>query len=286
MGLLKNAINRRINWLDEATGKRLFGNTIGLKRNVIGRLELRTQNKITTNSNARRLIKDQFLLLEEAIDPTLIQKIKSHYDRLLKDQSQIYSPSDYLTYLRHPELKIPEIKNVLSTKIREIVYNYFGKNFTVKNVDCFRYYHVPDEIAIKTEYFSYHWHCDRRNVSELKMFVGLHDITDLHGATYIQTKERTKFLMKKGFKFRNDYNLPDNMIENPDFIRRGIGKAGTVYFANTVLCLHKAGIPTKGHFRDMLLFVFVPSDIELPDNWDENVIDTLEKYITNTKGKV
>ena len=50
-------------------------------------------------------------------------------------------------------------------------------------------------------------------------------------------------------------------------IARLVGPPGTAMFANTELCLHRAGIPQPGHVRDIMEFTFLPAREPLSSDW-------------------
>ena len=281
----KKAIQRNYNRVDDLAGKKLFGNTVGFKRNLVGTKELSKGKKLNLQNDnplAFELQKNQFLLLPNFFTNSLIDDVRTQYDQLIEndDTSIQLSVVDGKSYSRHimkPLSNLPILKKFIDEKIMKILSDFYGRNFMVKQVNCFRNYHVPQEIATKHEMFADHWHCDRRNISEIKLFVCLRDVTEKDGPFHVQTLERTKQLMKLGFGTREDYNISKDELENHQFMKSGIGSSGTAYFANANLCLHKAGIPESGHFRDLINFVFVPTDDPLPDDWEKNVVDTLTK---------
>lgn len=281
----KKTVIRNFNRVDDIAGKKLFGNTVGFKRNVVGSKELskgKRSDLENDNPLAFELQKNQFLLLPDFYDDLLIDDVRTQFDQLIEnDNSSIQlSVVDGKCYSRHimePASNLPIVKKFINEKIIKILTDFYGRNFMVKQINCFRNYHVPLEITSKHEMFADHWHCDRRNISEMKLFVCLRDVTEKDGPFHVQTLERTKQLMKLGFGTRDDYNLSKEDLEDPQFMKRGIGSSGTAYFANANLCLHKAGIPDDGHFRDLINFVFVPTDEPLSDNWEKNVVSTLNK---------
>jgi len=281
----KKTFTRNFNRVDDLAGKKLFGNTVGFKRNLAGSKELskgKKSNLENDNPLAFELQQNQFLLLPNFYDHSLIDDVKAQYDTLIEndDTSIQLSVVDGTCYSRHimePLSNLPILKKFINEKIIKILSDFYGRNFMIKQVNCFRNYHVPQEIVSKHEMFADHWHCDRRNISEIKLFVCLRDVTEKDGPFHVQTLERTKQLMKLGFGSRDNYNLSKDELENPQFMKSGIGSSGTVYFANANLCLHKAGIPDSGHFRDLINFIFVPVDEPLPHDWEKNVINTLSK---------
>ena len=281
----KKTLVRNMNKVDDMAGKKLFGNTVGLKRNVAGGLQKGNIQKDLKDKNPKAydLVQNQFLLLNKIFDDETIKAIKSKFDSLIENEelsvpTSHYDGKVYSRHIKNPEKNIPELKNLLTEEIYDIIKGYYGKDFSVKHVNCFRNYHIPPEISSSQEIFAEHWHCDRRNISEMKLFVCLSSVTEDDGPFHVQSQDRTQYLMNKGFGTREDYNIQNEVLEDPTFVKKAIGPAGTAYFGNANLCLHKAGIPTVGHSRDLVNFVFVPSNKPLSDNWEENVVDTLDKY--------
>ena len=64
-----------------------------------------------------------------------------------------------------------------------------------------------------------------------------------------------------------------------------IGPAGTSFLGNVTRCLHKAGIPEKGHVRDQIQFFIESSDVPLPKDWIKNVVPKpgIRHYIPKKK---
>jgi len=283
----KKAFLRNVNRIDDFAGKKFYGNTVGLKRNLVGSMN-RTkidENLKNINPLAYELAQNQFLLMEKIYDTSLISKIKSKYDQMIesKENSVILAEHEGQVYSRHirrPIQTLPELADLLIDDVTNIIKGYFGRNFAVKHVNCFRHYHIPKEDS-STDFISNHWHCDRRNTSEMKLFVCLSDVTPDDGPFHVQSMERTKYLMNAGFGNRDDYKIPLDVLEDPQYDKIAIGTAGSAYFANANLCFHKAGIPEPGHVRDLANFVFIPSDEPLKDDWQEHVEYTLEKYEKN-----
>jgi hypothetical protein len=79
----------------------------------------------------------------------------------------------------------------------------------------------------------------------------LNDIDKDCGPLHFLPKPATRAVLKKGFKDRDNYNLPIDVIEDPTYLRTFEGKAGSVLFLNVTQCLHRAGIPKKGRYRDL-----------------------------------
>ena len=74
-----------------------------------------------------------------------------------------------------------------------------------------------------------------------------------------------------GFKSRANYNLSEQVLEDENYVFKGIGSPGTTYLANTELCLHRAGTPKIGHHRDVIQIRFQRSKKPILDDWINNI---------------
>jgi len=273
----KNATKRAYYRLDDKTSKKVFGNTIGIKQNIVGKIKKsRYKSSISVNVD-EKMIKElktnQFLKIGRPYDDSLISKIKSKYDKLIEDKNHYFVTAefdgkDYCRRLIKFEEKIPELKKLLPEKIIDLVKAYYGGFFNAVRIDMWRNYHVPDELIKKNdEWFSNNWHCDRRNTDLFKIFINLSDMTEENGPMHIIPHPRTKELMKMGFKNRLDYGLSDDVLEDPKYLAKTTGLKGSTILANTEYCLHKAGNPSKGKHRDFLQILFAPSNKPLSEDW-------------------
>jgi hypothetical protein len=265
--------------VDYSAGKKIFGNTVGIKNNLSGSLKI--VQKDTSNLNGENLseiselIKKQVLVLKNPYDSKLIDSIRKKYNNLINNdktsyETGIFEGKAYSRHVNKIQEHIEELPQLITDDIVDIVEGYYQGNFNVRYIGAWRNIHVPKDIEEKTELFSNNWHCDNRSTEYLKLFVTLEDITDDDGPFHIMTQDRTKQLMKKGFGSRVDYNLSDEVINDPKFITKVTGKKGLAYFGNPQLCLHKAGTPAEGRKRDIIAFVFGPSSKKLDKNWFNN----------------
>ena len=265
--------------MDVPAGRKFFGNPAGFKNNVIGSLKI--CHKVDSDIKAKNpvlyhLKTKRFAMLDSKYDPSLIERIKSKYDQLIENDTHSiatsgYGDDIYCRQLRFPSKDLLEMADLITDQVIKIVKGYFNSNFIVKEFSSGRNYHVPPEINSE-EMFSNHWHCDRREISELKFLVYLSNVTEQDGPFHVQSAERTRELMRKGFGTRGDYRLPLEVLEHPDYVKKITGHIGTAFFSNNNVCLHRAGNPALGHTRDTVSFVFVPSKKPLPVNWLDDVI--------------
>jgi len=273
----KKAIKKTYAKVDESAGKKLFGNTVGFSRNFSGQIsQIRNKKDIEKNPLSEKLLNQQYLAFGKPYEPTLIHEIRKKYEKMLEDDQYSFVVSEYKgkIYQRFIKLaiqNIPDLKKLVTDEIKQVIEGYYGGHFKVQRIACLRNYHIPKEIEKENELFSNKWHCDKRNTDLLKMFVNLSDVTEKDGPLHVISKNRTRDLMQMGFRNRANYNLPIEELENPEYLVRAVGEAGTTLFSNTQFCLHKAGNPDEGRKRDMIQFIFVPSKEPLKENWDEDV---------------
>jgi hypothetical protein len=88
-----------------------------------------------------------------------------------------------------------------------------------------------------------------------------------------------------GFENRKKYNLSEEILEDENYVFKGIGESGTSYLGNTEVCLHKAGTPKLGHQRDILQLRFAPSDEPIKKDWLKNIeLDEIDTQKLNAQG--
>jgi len=266
MGGIKRKIDRDV-------GKTLFGNLAGLENNLKG---------IQLNSKSSNFEKEQFLFLGQPFEKEIIKKIKNKFEKMIQDDrfSEIgseYEGKIYMRSLKNPNKDIPEISNILTKEIIQTLEKYYHGYFKVNRVESWRNYGVPDELAKNQEMFSNFWHCDRRRTDYTKLFINLSNITENDGPFHIVSRDRTKHLLKMGFRNRKNYNLSEEILEDGNYVFKGIGEMGTAYLANTEVCLHKAGTPDFRHQRDILQLRFQPAKHPIKEDWIEHIeIDDID----------
>ena len=216
------AIKKIYSKMDDIAGKKLFGNTVGLKKNLEGNFQVSRKynfDKIK-NSNSVELIKNQISLLGKPYGKNLIQSIEKEFNEKIEDVNYSFVVSEYngKVYQRFIKLaikNIPSLKYLLTDEIKEILQDYYQGNFKVIRLSCWRNYHVPKEILENNEIFSNNWHCDKRGTHELKLFVNVGNVSEEDGPFHVINHERTKQLVKKGFQ--NKQKNPLHPISVPIF---------------------------------------------------------------------
>ena len=149
---------------------------------------------------------------------------------------------------------IEDIKKIVEDNLREDLKNLekmYKSKCKLSHCKIVRNYHINQDSEAYSNYF----HTDGYTLLMQKMFINLDDIDMDKGPLEIIRKPLNKILKKK--LGSNNYRL--NLITNKDdkFIYRNIGKKGDVLLCDTTTLLHKAGIPNKTFFRDVLFLEFV-----------------------------
>lgn len=269
-----NKIKRIYHRVDYSASKKIFGNTAGARNNLSGTMSGVKSSQKIDNELVSELKRKQHLLLEQPYDNVLIKKIISKYSDMIEKEDFTYGTGEYegkaySIHIQKPHKNIPEVGHLIEGDIVKIIEGYYGGPFKISRIDLWRNLHTPKEIESTKETFSNYWHCDARDLKYLKLFVLLSDVTENDGPFHIISQQRTKQIMKMGFGTREDYNVGEQELEDPEHTLKALGKTGMAYFANTQLCLHKAGMPSKNHQRDVVQFVIEPSNESIKENWIE-----------------
>jgi hypothetical protein len=270
-GFLNKKIKHVYHRIDYATGKSLFGNTTGLKNNISGKFQNVGKTYETEGANALRT--NGFFKLGKIYDDSYLNTIKEKYDKMIEDDKYSFvrishDGEVYNRQLLNDPCPIPEFSKLLTDQIKNIMNDYFGGNFQIKRIQGSRNYHIPSEILKKQEFYSDHWHCDNRDTDSFwKIFVLLSDVTDKDGPLHLQPRPRTKELMKMGFKTRENYGLTNDELYDSKYLVKHTGPIGTVVIGNPTVCLHRAGVPSLGHHRDMIYLMLGRSDEPAKNDW-------------------
>lgn len=160
-------------------------------------------------------------------------------------------------YCRSVDYEHLELLHLLLTdEINQLISYYFGGKPHVILGCARRNQHIPPEIAKTYDIYSNSWHCDNEPSDRIKMFVALSNINENCGPLHMLPRPRTRSILKQGFKHRDDYGIPLEIIEDPKHLIKFTGKVGSVFFVNVTQCLHRAGIPQPGYYRDIVEFQF------------------------------
>lgn len=275
----KNAVYVVRTNLDIIIGRMLFKNTAGLMNNLEGKkTESKIKKKLINAQNPDSTVihfRDNGLTnLGSPFNDLLIKEIADKYNKMIEDdkfsiiRSQ-YEGKVYSRMINRPHRLFPELKNLITPNLIKMIEQYYKIHFQIVDVTMWRTYHVPSEVTSKKEIFGNNWHCDGDNTTITTIFVNLTDVTEKDGPLHLVPSERTKELIKMGYKTRHNYNIPMEILEDQKYVLEHVGSKGSSIWVNTQHCLHRAGIPEEGRYRDMLQFRFIPSEKPLSSDWLE-----------------
>lgn len=280
----KDAISVISEATDRHFGQIIFKNTAGFKNNLHGsiiRSKLKKNNPLNNSKppdpRVQELLNTGYFFMGHPFDKSLINHISDKFNELIenekfsfpKGQSYI-SKIDKRVFSRQiyeGHKNIPDSVLLLNDEISEFVQQYYRAYFKVEELEYWRNYHVPSDVSKKTEVYSNRWHCDGRPTTSIKLFIYLSDVTEDDGPFHCQSISRTRELVKMGFHDRHNPNIPQEVLEDPKYCKKMIGKKGAAVWCNTELCFHRSDIPAEGHSRDIIQYQFGPSNKPLHPDW-------------------
>jgi hypothetical protein len=267
------------NKIDVGLSRKIYGNTSGFLNNFRNRNKYLTkvdESVKKTDPQLYSLVKYGFTKFPISYNESLIKNVQNKIQSLIEDDKYSVPTSGYKNKiygraLVEPYKTIPELSKLITDDVLSLLRKYYTSNFTITHILVRRNYFVPPEIREKHEMFSNFWHNDRDAPSQIKYFVHMTDVTEKDGPFHIQTKERTRELIKMGFGNRFNYKLSQDVLEDPKYVTKMLGPAGTSFFGNANACLHRAGDPEEGRIRDMITFVIELSDEPIKEDWIEKI---------------
>lgn len=260
----------------------MYGNDAGFWNNYSARKELtrlRRQSPIPAASNAQAaFLEEQGYLPLGVPAPPVAEYVADRFRTLVTDPavSQPIGPrlKDAARALVNPLARIPEIAQLLTPEVRALVEAHYGTSFEVKHVRGWRNVSVPPEFQ-KQDVYSNLWHNDHDPVFMLRLFVYLTDgVTRETGALRFHPIPTTRSIMRRGYLRRRAVLPPARRIlEDEGRIMYFEGDRGASCLLNPQMCLHRAGVPREGSFRDMVQFTLSPSSQPLPADWASRMPD-------------
>ena len=176
----------------------IYGNIAGLLNNFFPLRELKKlqntsnvslqQIPLAATAAAELLHKEGAYLIKSNYTEELLKTIHKKYIEMIGND--LYStplPNGCSRHLKDPDKNIPELKELLSTQLQEILMAYYGCYFTISEINVWRNLHVPaiNTATENTKYdvFSNTFHHDTVARTSLRLFVLLSDgVTKNSGA--------------------------------------------------------------------------------------------------------
>ena len=265
--LIRSPINL---WL----GKTIFKNDSGLISNCIGRLIRKRDSRKAKkygfiredNEIANNLVRHGFYTSNEITHPETINKISTIWD---KYANGIELPEDGRLQLssadQGEELKdfIPLLEDLISEDVQKTLESYFNSYFQIINYHIYRNRKPPSMREIDSYGATANWHNDRSTHESIKLFFMLSDVNKDNGPMQTLTKEDSKKVIRsKCFSYPDISGKTRDYINNNCNILSLEGKAGSLFYALTNDCLHRATIPDEGTYRDLIVFYITSSSIK------------------------
>jgi hypothetical protein len=243
--------------------RKVYGNNAGIINNFFGNLKL---NSKTENQDSKDLLKNGFVKFEKIINPIQLKAIKELFIKNFLDNSFKASgdnelKNNSLMYSEQRE-RLIELFNAISLqtpRISSLLKNYYNCKYKVHKIFFQRNIGTSIVDDGSVNYFSNQWHNDQFMTSRLKFFIYLDDVREENGPLKIIDIKKTKEIMRgNGYSSRRNINLEiKSFLDTLDKSASIICDAGTVVFANTTKCLHRASLPKKGHYRDIFAGEFI-----------------------------
>ena len=210
---------------------------------------------------AQELQEKGFVTIPDLYDPNLIQEIHEQFVPLIENEQFIQRFKYSRTIRAEVDLKqyMPKIFSFAQNeRLKKVLHSFYKSYFKLFSIPSTRLLHIPKSDRTKENLLSARWHCDNGPKDLIHMAVFLHDVTEAHGPTFLQTRQRTRQLMRMGFYTRHDYAVALEEMEDKTYVKQLTGKIGTAHLMLPNVCLHRAGIPEAGYIRDSLFFSFRP----------------------------
>ena len=258
--MIKNilySLNKNLGVLLFKNPNTLYYNFFNLffKKNIVNKFN----NDVVINFKEKGFIipkvnlKDFCLNLQNEIDK---QSLKRNSDRCL-----------YFEINENMKDKIKKkIRFDYKKTLKRIEKYYNGKVF-VGDVRISRNYdldHLNERDKYKEVYSNY-FHVDHYTYNYFKLFININKIDEDNGPLhYYNIKDSKLLIAKSKYKSRNDYK--DIEIKG---INKNLGDRGKSLIVNTTECIHRAGVPKYGCYRDVLFITFIvtPNNLFKTDDY-------------------
>ena len=165
------------------------------------------------------------------------------------------------------------VDKILSSSLKNTIISfekYFNAEISPAYITIKRHHHYERD-NISNELFNNNFHNDAYALTHFKAFINLKDVSVEDGPMEIVSKNKTnQFIKKIKYKDRNDYQ---NNINIDEFIYKNTGEKYDCFFFDPTQCMHRATIPNKDHFRDVLAITFVclPNKLNIKDTLLKNL---------------
>ena len=174
---------------------------------------------------------------------------------------------------------LKNIKNIINKNCLDYLNKlekYYKASIKLSWVEIARNY----SFDTNDEKYSNFFHTDGYTNDFFKIFINLQDVTKEHGPLEIVEKKYSKKFLKcinidnnrRGIKVDNDDNLKNYLYKNQ-------GNEGEILICDTTDLIHRAGVPNKNKYRDLIFLEFVIIPQEKEDSRNIYSFENLNKNI-------
>ena len=142
-----------------------------------------------------------------------------------------------------------------------------GSEGVLRSCQVYRNIHVPKKER-KKEIFSDAWHRDTIGVTNVQMFILLHNTVLDNGPFRYVNSEDMQQVIKMYPELENPQNRSLKNEINENYVTYFLGSRGDFLLVNTFTNFHSATIPKIGFKRDMVSIAFEPKKLT---KWKNNL---------------
>lgn len=255
--------------------KLVYGNFAGFINNFISLVKLRRAQKkfcfgesifsTTSTYLAETLHKEGICKLDSPFDPGTIKSIKEKYlNMIISPKYRNVSKNGCQHQLKDAIINIPELSNLITDEVDQILRSYYKCNYRVLDVSAWRNYNVRnlDQIEASTyDVFSNTFHHDATPRTSLRLFILLSDgVTRNTGSFRYHNKSISRSITKSFGFFSRPYmsKKTRERLLNINTLNFFEGNTGDAAICNTQECLHASSVPGPGSYRDMIQLYIEP----------------------------
>ena len=250
--------------LNQYLSKRIFGSYIGLERFLIGYIKLIYFRKkifrFKKSPVIKQLLETGYLTFNQLIPSEELDRCYAIIQQKLEDEKEItklsntskFKDKGFKSLLKDSD-KIEGVFELIPNEVTQILEEFYGSSNYKTVPQIWRNFHVPDEIIKDNEVLSDRFHLDANDFTYLKLFVLVHDVDESQGPyTFIDKINSQSFIRSRIYNNRSNYDS-EKLDKKSIQVK---GPKGKFIITHNAYCLHKAGIPEKDKFRDIIQYKF------------------------------
>lgn len=247
-----------------APSKLIFGNTTGLRNNILPRIKFflkRTDAKHNIHSENIQYIKELdekgYLKLNK-IDPQKIKPVVDQFNKCISDNSKTFSLPNGCnqTLIKDPLINMPAIKGILND-LKPLLLDISLGGYFIHQVAVKRNVHVDGALDHRDAGLSNAFHNDGFSCRDKMIFILLSDkVTKETGATKFINKKDSKKISRNLEYFSRRFltnRVINEMYNKAEYFE---GSTGDIIIIDTAKVLHGATIPKENSHRDMILITY------------------------------